>query len=59
MHVVIATGKSTQLCVFEKNHHTLMVPCILLDASIILILKCMERVCFKVYTNTLFCLGFQ
>ena len=36
-----------------------MVPDILLDASIILILYCMERVCFKVYTNKLFCLGFQ
>ena len=36
-----------------------MVPYILLDASIILILKCIERVCLKVYINKLFCLGFQ
>ena len=36
-----------------------MVPYILLDASIILILKWVERVCFQVYTNKLFCLGFQ
>ena len=59
MDVAIATGiKYTTFC-FERNHDTLMVPYILRDASIIIILKCMERVCLKMYLNKLFCFGFR